>query len=75
VHAHADQRRVVYALTDAGADMTTALRSLYARAYRRSVDIVVRRLNRLSDKALRENSRAWLAAEGLLIDVYDAETA
>lgn len=75
VHAHADQRRVVYALTDAGGDMTAALRSLYARAYRRSVDIIVRRLNRLSDKSLRESAQGWLAAEGLLIDLYDSRTA
>lgn len=75
VHAHADQRRVVYALTDAGGELTGALRSLYARAYRRSVDIIVRRLNRLSDKALRESAQDWLAAEGLLIDLYDVQTA
>lgn len=75
VHVHADQRRVIYALTEAGEDMTAALRSLYARAYRRSVDIIVRRLNRLSDKALRESAQDWLAAEGLLIDLYDVETA
>lgn len=69
--AQADQRRVAYALTDLGREQARALRSLYAQSYRRSAELVGRRLNRLSDRALQEQTRQWLKADELLIDLFE----
>lgn len=68
-------RRVVYSLTPTGTDITSSLRSLYAVAYRSSATVVGRTLNRLSDKALQEQTRRWLRADELLIDLFEAANA
>jgi hypothetical protein len=69
--ATTDARRVVYALTDAGREHAAALRSLYAQAYRSSAALVGRVLNKLSDRALQEQTRKWLRADELLIDLFE----
>ncbi len=69
--ATTEARRVVYALTDAGRDHAAALRSLYAQAYRSSAALVGRVLNKLSDRALQEQTRNWLRADELLIDLFE----
>jgi hypothetical protein len=71
VRAETTHSRVAYAVTKQGSALSKELHALYAVAYRESASIVIRRLNRLSDKRLRENARAWLRAEGFLIDIYD----
>lgn len=65
------QGRIAYTVTERGSALVRDLRALYASAYRNSASIVIRRLNKLSDKKLREESRRWLRAEGFLIDIYD----
>ncbi len=71
VAAETVQSRVAYRVTERGSAIAKELRALYAVAYRESASIVIRRLNKLSDKRLREQARRWLQAEGFLIDIYD----
>jgi hypothetical protein len=64
-------RHVTFSLTDMGQGAAAALKTLYADAFRSSAEIVVRQLNRLSDKALNEKAREWLRAESFLVDIYE----
>jgi hypothetical protein len=66
-----EARRVVYSLTETGTDYAASLRSLYAQAYRASAALVGRALNKLSDRALQEQTRQWLRADDLLIDLFE----
>ena len=63
-----------YELTDRGRQVSAQLSSVYATSYRESVDIVVRRLSRLSDKRLIESAHRWLGHSWLLIDLLDDVT-
>lgn len=69
--ARTEQRRVAYGLTDVGRVQAGAFRSLYAQAYRRSAQLVGRELNRLSDRALQQQTRQWLRADELLVDLFE----
>lgn len=71
VSAEAEARRVVYKLTGPGRDRASELRSLYAQAYRRSAELIIRELNPMSDRALQQRTRAWLQADELLIDLFE----
>jgi hypothetical protein len=73
--AQPTQRRVAYELTGFGKAQSAELGSLYAIAYRRSADLVGRALNRLSDKALQLQTRAWLQADELLVDLFEQTVA
>jgi hypothetical protein len=65
-----------YKLTSTGARLATELTSMYADSYREAAAIVLKRLGRLSDKRLTEQSTEWLGRSWLLIDFTDdvAET-
>lgn len=52
-------RSVLYAVTPAGVELASRFTAVYARSYRLSADIVVRRLRRLSDQKLRKQVHAW----------------
>ncbi|MDO3400948.1 hypothetical protein QWI29_12985 [Mycolicibacterium neoaurum] len=52
---------VEYFITDFGSDLASKFSAIYARAYRTSAEIVIRRLSRLSDRRLREDARGWIA--------------
>jgi hypothetical protein len=71
--AAVEGQRVVYGITERGQGLVAALHSLYATAYRSSAKLVVARLDRLSDKRLREDAKRWLNDERLLIDLYDID--
>lgn len=60
-----------YQLTEAGRERAGELRSLYAQAYRNSAGLVGRELNKLSDRALQQQTREWLQADELLIDLFE----
>ena len=62
---------VTFALSEKGHEAAGHLGTLYADAFRSSAKIVVRNLNRLSDKKLHESARGWLRAEPFLVDIYD----
>lgn len=66
-----EARRVVYSLTATGTEHASSLRSLYAHAYRSSAAVIGRALNRLSDRALQQQTRIWLRADELLIDLFE----
>jgi hypothetical protein len=73
VRAGAAGGRLAFDLTDAGRERADAFTALYARAYRRSADLVVKALNRLSDRRLHQQAAEWLEAKPFLIDLYDVE--
>jgi hypothetical protein len=52
-------KSVLYAITGDGLELAGRFTALYARAYRLSADILVRRLSRLSDKRLRDAVGTW----------------
>ena len=66
--------RITYGITDAGQDLAVRFASLYAEAYRRSANLILRRLDKMSDRALRSSARDWLSDDRFLIDLYDVET-
>ena len=66
-------QRVVYRVTDRGHELASELSTLYAIAYRRSAELILSRLDRLSDKRLRTDATRWLNDERLLIDLYDQD--
>lgn len=68
-------RRVTYRATEEGVRLADSFRSLYADAFRRSSGMIVDRLRRLSDAALRRDAKTWLRAESLIIDLYDRDTS
>jgi len=69
--ASVEGQRVIYRITDRGEELSAALTTLYASAYRRSAEVVVGRLDKLSDTRLRTDAKRWLNDERLLIDLYD----
>jgi hypothetical protein len=75
VRAEPQARRVAYGLSDSGSSRAGELRSLYAQAYRRSAELIARELNRLSDRALQQQTREWLQADELLIDLFETSVA
>jgi hypothetical protein len=52
---------VKYTITAAGSAVASRFSAVYARAYRASAEIVVKRLARLSDARLRVQAREWIA--------------
>lgn len=73
--AEVNANRVVFAITQSGQVLAQRFESLYARAYQESSRLIVRRLDKLSDKRLRADAKRWLNDERLLIDLYDLEPA
>jgi hypothetical protein len=57
--APAVSRGVLYAITVEGLQLAGRFTALYARAYRLSADILVRRLSAMSDRRLREAVGTW----------------
>lgn len=77
--APAVDRGVLYAVTSSGKELADRFTATYARAYRTSADIVVRRLARASDKRLREDLQKWITISSVstrpeaadLLDIVD----
>lgn len=53
-------KSVLYTITVEGAELAGRFTAIYARSYRLAAEIPLRRLSRLSDKALRESVREWI---------------
>jgi hypothetical protein len=66
-------RRITYRLTSSGTGVASRFQSLYARGYRRSAELILEEIRRLSDSALRNSAKEWLKAEALMVDLYDVE--
>jgi hypothetical protein len=73
VEAHADASRVVYQLTDDGQEAAAKFNSSYADSYRIGAGLVVRKLNRLGQRAFQTEVAKLLQAESFVIDLYAPE--
>jgi hypothetical protein len=52
-------KSVLYAITRDGRELADRFTAVYARSYRLSAELLVRRLSRMSDKRLREAVSTW----------------
>lgn len=75
MHARVHAKSVSYKLTDEGREFACKFGSLYARAYRKSADLVVHHLSRFSDTKIRNEATRWLKAAAFMIDLFDIEEA
>jgi hypothetical protein len=71
VEASAPGGKVVFTVTSSGASLCESLTSLYALAYRESAQVIITRLNKLSDRRLHDQAGNWLQAKAFLIDLFD----
>ncbi|WP_179443447.1 ABC-three component system middle component 2 [Rhodococcus sp. ACPA1] len=53
------EKAVRYSVTAFGRELAGRFTAIYARAYRTSAEILIRRLHRMSDTRLREQARTW----------------
>jgi hypothetical protein len=58
------EKALSYVITDTGRMLSTRFTATYATSFSTAASIVVRRLRRLSDKALREQTAQWLRPAG-----------
>jgi len=70
-------KSVLYMVTPSGLDLAGKFTAVYARSYRLSAGILIRRLSRLSDTRLREAVRTWTtvvrnAPRPEVLDLLDA---
>lgn len=63
-----------FQLTDSGVELAGRMSTVYADAYRVSAEIVIRRLSKLSDKALQQSVQSWLGSTWLSLDLLDDVT-
>lgn len=61
-------------LTLSGQTLATQLSTIYADAYRVSARVIIRRLSKLSDRALLQAVQRWLGASWLTLDLLDDVT-
>lgn len=73
VDVSAEGRHITFSSSARSREVADAFTSLYADSFRTAAQIVIRHLNRLSDKAIGESARKWLRAEPFLIDIYGHE--
>lgn len=64
--------QIVFSITELGESMARKLDTLYANAYRKSVNIIIKRLHRLTDKRLWQEANKWLEAKHFQIDLLDS---
>lgn len=65
--------RIVCELTDRGRGEAQSFESLYADAYRQSIDMI-RPLFRLSDARLAARASEWLSGGGMRLDILDVDS-
>ncbi|WP_030396796.1 ABC-three component system middle component 2 [Kitasatospora purpeofusca] len=58
------EKALSYAITDTGRTLSSHFTATYATSFSTAASIVVRRLRRLSDKALRDQTTQWLRPAG-----------
>jgi hypothetical protein len=66
-------KRVAYRPIPSGIGVAANFRSLYAMGYRRSAEIILQVIRKLSDTRLRAAAKEWLKADALMVDLYDIE--
>ena len=68
------QGRVLgYSASDEGLRLTSELRSLYSQSFRRSAELVLTELSRLSDRKLVSFAESALRQSPLVIDIYGVD--
>ena len=53
-------KSILYTITMDGVELAERFTAIYARSYRLAAGILLRRLSRMSDRALREAMRTWI---------------
>lgn len=61
----------VYQISDAGQLASGQLSSIYAQAYRASVELIVKRVRRVPESKLAEFCRTWLQADPAMLDLLN----
>ncbi|GAA1553503.1 ABC-three component system middle component 2 [Streptomyces globosus] len=61
---HNRKGALVYAISPRGRELSARFTATYAASFTTAASIVVRRLRKLSDKALREQTARWLRPDG-----------
>lgn len=61
--------RLLVSITNRGEESALSIRSLYAQALERSANLVIRKLRKLSDTKLVEDSRSWMQTHPILIEL------
>ncbi|WP_306455231.1 ABC-three component system middle component 2 [Leucobacter celer] len=70
-HSLVEVGEEAYSITTQGEALAEELQSAYADAYRLAAEVVLLRLNRMTDKALREATAKWAGTHWLLVDLFD----
>lgn len=60
-----------YSISPRGEELAEQLNSTYADAYRLAAEVVLSRLSRMNDRALREATAKWAGTHWLLLDLFD----
>jgi hypothetical protein len=63
--------KLLYKITDYGNEIASKFNAMYIQAYKKSAELILKKLSKLSDKQLAMNSKQWLKAEAFVIDLYD----
>ncbi|MFD9664317.1 hypothetical protein ACFWAY_22265 [Rhodococcus sp. NPDC059968] len=63
-----------YVITDSGTEMAAEFQSVYADAYKKSSEIILRRLAGMSNKGLEIAVESWFGHPWLLLDLLDDVT-
>ncbi|MDQ8706655.1 hypothetical protein RCO28_29895 [Streptomyces sp. LHD-70] len=61
----------VFRITESGSDAAGQLSSIYALAYRESVEVIAKRLRKVADSKLPEFCRKWLNADPAMLDLLN----
>jgi nitroreductase len=60
-----------YLLTDLGLDASQEFGAIYAQAYLDAASLVLRRVGRMSDQALRRQLESWLKTDPMLLNLFE----
>ncbi|MFD0213442.1 ABC-three component system middle component 2 [Streptomyces hirsutus] len=61
----------VFRITQSGSDAASQLSSIYAQAYRESVEVIAKRVRKVADSKLPEFCRKWLNADPAMLDLLN----
>ncbi|MFF6891299.1 ABC-three component system middle component 2 [Streptomyces microflavus] len=61
----------VYQISESGRSAANHLSSIYAQAYRASVEMIVKRVRKIPDSKLPEFCRKWLHADPAMLDLLN----
>lgn len=62
-------RQIKYSITQEGKSVANCYKSLYVKAYKKSAELVIKKLSKISDTKLLQLSKDWLKAEPFTMDL------